>query len=226
MKKIFIGFLLLIGLFLYTACRKQQTATGDPQTTPASSNSKPSPETEQRLQDQADKVKEDAGKDEVETPQGKVKIWTVTTKHKTDSIKNKDKLFYQLRDEKPVLIAATRWDGYFKSLSLSPNGKWAVIWFQRDVSGLFDNLKSSEIHLLVNLDHQDFLMWDDLEKRLGKLIDKNAEYKQINLYGWEAGKPATVTYKKGFGEAKEATIDLPDKLPTPKQNLYQAIGIN
>jgi len=166
--------------------------------------------------------------DEAETPQGKVKVWTKTFRAEgSDKLKTRDELYYQIGNTKPVLIAKTRWYDSFSNLTLSPNGKWLLASFSYKKSSGSDSAA-----LLINLKYKDFFEDKEIYRKLDKLRDYVTDApsdskvygdKLFSAVNWQEGKPATViSNSPGVNES----IALPDKMPTPRQDLYQALEFN
>ena len=154
---------------------------------------------------------------EVETAEGKAKVWTKTFAGQ-DKRSVRQKLYYQIGSKKPQLVVKTRGYGYFEDISLSPNGKWATAFFYYEEAGAFNDMKTGEHTILINFQNNDFTTWNDINKRLGKAD----EGKRIYVLGWKANQPATLVYQT-LPETP-IFVDLPDKMSTSRQSLYQATG--
>ena len=214
---IFIFLLINFGLFL--SCKSQLPNSGEksakePNSAVNLSSAKPSP-TAFGTSDCRELPLGISSINEVETSQGKVNVWAKVMRGKDDD-KIKNELYYQLNNEKPKLITETRWYGSFSTIEVSPNGKWARATF----SIWYPNSKNDETEILIDLKNRDFIKWRDIDKRLDKKTENKLSYNSC----WEKQKPATVIYLKT--DETKGYLELPDRMPTPRQDLYEAIGID
>ena len=218
-------FASFISFVMFASCQTRQQSIKDisPKTSVVVQPTTVSPIKERTPEEKRDSEKRQNlatkkwdAEDEVETPFGKVRVWAKTIKDKSDELKIRNELYYQVDSKESVPIIRTKWFEHFEAVKLSPNGKWAFVILYIEERGAFNDTKTSESHWLVNLENKDFINRYTIEQRLGLPVTK---INDTGLFSFDENRPATVIDSSG----KE--FDLPNKMPTPRQDLYQAIGL-
>jgi hypothetical protein len=150
---------------------------------------------------------------EVEIDKRKIKVWATSVVNKNKS-KLKNDLYYQVNDAEVVLVTKTELHSYLSDIDISPNGNWVRATF--NVS--YPAGKNSETAILINLKNGDFIKWTDIDKRIGRTTENKLYYNSC----WAKEKAATIIYLKT--DETKGYLDLPDKMPTSKQDLFEATG--
>jgi hypothetical protein len=145
----------------------------------------------------------------VNTQNGEAIVWNKENKEDFTS-----ELFYTLNSGKPILLAKTQKHANFSEIDVSPDGNWA-----RAIYNFYPpKTKNTEVSILINLKENDFTKWIDIDKRIGFSTNNKLHYNSC----WQSDKPATIIYLK-LDETK-GYLDLPNKMPTVKQQLDEALN--